>query len=86
LSQTDAQPKPPWAKNRGGLVDMEVEGAAKSSSRGPEGVRTYVRSMPSGSGFPRGGFGDGARHCRAKGPNGIVMMVEVRTTNSGRLY
>ena len=69
-----AQPKPPWANSRGGcLILVCLEGIAERSSRGPEGVGTEFRVMPFGRVEGGGGFGDGARHWRAKGPN--VMFV-----------
>ena len=67
----EAQPKPPWAKKRGGLVVGE-EGSARRSSRGPSRVATLRRVMPAGRGGGDGGLGEGARHWRAKGPKGIA--------------
>lgn len=49
-SQTEAQPKPPWAKKRGGFEGSGVEGRAERSSRGPEGVGIVWREMFVGRG------------------------------------
>jgi hypothetical protein len=35
--------------------------------------------MPSGIGVGGGGLGFGARHCRAKGPNGILVVLQMKT-------
>ena len=35
--------------------------------------------IPLGSGVGGGGLGSGARHCRAKGPNGILVFLHGKT-------
>lgn len=72
-SHTEAQPKPPCAKKRGGLLGFGLEGMAESSSSGPEGVLMYDLFIPGGRGVPAGGLGFGACHWRAKGPKGMML-------------
>jgi hypothetical protein len=78
-----AQPKPPWAKKRGGWSGFACfEGMAERSSRGPEAVRMELLVMPSGSCEDAGGLGDGARHWRTKGPNGMSVYSKVLVASS----
>jgi hypothetical protein len=72
-SHTDAQPKPPWAKNSGGLLGLGVDGIVERSSSRPKGVLTYDLVIPDGSDVPVGGLVEGARHWSAKGPKGMMV-------------